>query len=89
MPSCQECPEDALSAPVADSEQHEHDATVQDADAVGSVAEFAHISVMFESLDDELLAGESEIPTAKHEPSDGLLPVQAYPTPELDPAAVV
>ncbi|OBT57320.1 hypothetical protein VE04_03186 [Pseudogymnoascus sp. 24MN13] len=87
MPFCQECPEDALPAPVADSEQHEQDSTAQDADSRGPMAEFTGIPVMIESLDD-MLAAESEIPTAKHEPSDDQFPVQAYPTPELDPAAV-
>ncbi|OBT77838.1 hypothetical protein VF21_03213 [Pseudogymnoascus sp. 05NY08] len=91
MASCEQFPENVLPALVADSEQHEHDATVQDADAGDSMAEFTDIPVMIESLD-EMLAGEIEIPTAKHEPYDDQFTLQAfpqaYPTPELDPVAV-
>ncbi|OBT88033.1 hypothetical protein VE02_02919 [Pseudogymnoascus sp. 03VT05] len=91
MAPCEQFPGDVLPALVADSEQHEHDAIAQDAAAVDSMAEFTDIPVMIESLD-EMLAGESEISTTKHEPYDHQFPVevfpQAYPTPELDPVAV-
>ncbi|OBT70111.1 hypothetical protein VE03_00480 [Pseudogymnoascus sp. 23342-1-I1] len=87
MSPCLQPPEETLPVLVSDSEQHEHDATVQDADAGESLAEFAHISPMIESLDD-MLAGESEISTTKHKPYDDPFSVQGYPTPELDPVAV-
>lgn len=87
MLPCQQIPE-TLPGLVLDSEQHEHDDSVQSADADDSMAAFAEISGMIESLDD-LLAGESEVPTTKHEPYDEQFPVQSYPTPELDPATVV
>lgn len=74
---------------VADSEQHEHGAaTVQYSDAKDPMAEFTDIPVMIESLD-EMLEGESEIPTTKHERYDDQFSVLAYPTHELDPVAVV
>lgn len=88
MSPCQQYPEGILPVLVSDSEQHEHDAPVQDAGTGESITEFTHISPMIESLD-ELLAGESEIPTTKHEPYDDKFSVQAYPTPEVDPAAAV
>lgn len=89
MTPCQQVPGDVLPVLVADSEQHGHGAaTVQDIDAKDSMAEFTDIPVMIESLD-EMLAGESEIPTTKHEPYDDQFSVLTYPTPELDPVAVV
>lgn len=88
MPPCQQIPEEILPGLVLDSEQHEHDASVENSDAGDPMAAFTDISGMIESLDD-LLAGESEVPTTKHEPYDEQYPVQSYPTPELDPAAVV
>lgn len=88
MSPSQQIPEEILPVLISDSEQHEHDATVQNASVGESAAEFTHISPMIESLD-ELLAGEGEIPTTKHEPYDDQFSVQAYPTPEVDPAAAV
>lgn len=88
MPPCQQFPEGSLPGLESDPKLQDHDASIQDADARDTAAEFNNIPAMIESLD-ELLAGESELPATKYEPYDDQLSVLAYPTPELDPATVV
>ncbi|KFY29708.1 hypothetical protein V494_08533 [Pseudogymnoascus sp. VKM F-4513 (FW-928)] len=87
MPPSEPCPEGVMPGIETNSGHHGHHSTVQDSGSGESMASFMNNSVLIESLD-ELLAGESEIPTTKSEPYDNPYPTQEFPTVDLDPVAV-